>query len=195
MEEPAFLLAVDRIVGGVEVEHDLLGRPRMRIEEDVHEQRFQARRIAIDLVILLGVALRRVLQPVERALAGHRRTARALGLELAGQNREHRIVTQFVMIVEVVIAQSQAEHALADQGLDRVLEQPRIPTIRETGGHPRDQAEAAIQSPQKQRSRIRCDGSAIEPGHHFLALDGFKIEQRRGTLCLYRGTSETRVMA
>ena len=59
----------------------------------------------------------------KRALAGHRRTVRALGLELAGQNLEHRIVTQFVMIVEVVLAQSQA-HALADQGLDRVLEQP-----------------------------------------------------------------------
>jgi hypothetical protein len=163
------------------------------IEEDIHQQRFQARRIVIDLVILLGVALRRVLQPVERALAGHRRTVRTLGLELAGQHREHRIMTQFVMIVEVLIAQRQAEHPLADQGLDAVLEQPRIATGGETGGDPPDQPEAAIQLPQKQPSRIRCDHSAIEPGHHLPALNGFKFEQRRGTLCLHRGTSETLV--
>ena len=52
MEEPTFLLAVDRVVGGVEVEHDLLRRSLVAIEEDVHEQCFQARRIVIDLVIL-----------------------------------------------------------------------------------------------------------------------------------------------
>ena len=64
MEEPTFLLAVDRVVGGVEVEHDLLRRSLVAIEEDVHEQCFQARRIVIDLVILPGLAPRPVLQPV-----------------------------------------------------------------------------------------------------------------------------------
>ena len=57
MEEPTFLLAVDRVVGGVEVEHDLLRRSLVAIEEDVHEQCFQARRIVIDLVILPGLGL------------------------------------------------------------------------------------------------------------------------------------------
>ena len=62
MEEPALLRAVDRVIGRIEVQHDLLGRARMRIEEDVDEQRFQARRVVIDLVILLGVALGCVLE-------------------------------------------------------------------------------------------------------------------------------------
>jgi hypothetical protein len=38
VEEPAFLAAVERIVGGVEVENDLLGRPSVRLEEQVDEQ-------------------------------------------------------------------------------------------------------------------------------------------------------------
>ena len=144
----------------------------------------------VDLVVLRRRALGSMLQPVQGALAGDWRTVRAVGFQLAGQHMEQRIVTKLIVIVQVFIAERQAEHALADQGLDRVLEQPRITTVRETGCHPPDQPEAAIQSPQKQRSRIRCDGSATEPGHHFLALDGFKFEQRRGTLCLHLGTSE-----
>ncbi len=38
LEEPAFLVAVQRIVGGVEIEDDLLGRCRMRFQEQIDEQ-------------------------------------------------------------------------------------------------------------------------------------------------------------
>ena len=43
VEEPAFLMAVQRIVGGVEVEDDLLGRPVVRLEEEVDEQALDRR--------------------------------------------------------------------------------------------------------------------------------------------------------
>ena len=122
-----------------EVEHDLLRRSLVAIEEDVHEQCFQARRIVIDLVILPGLAPRPVLQPVERALAGHRRTVRTLGLELAGQHMEQRVVTKLIVVVQVFIAEREGEHALADQGLDRVLEQSWVAPVGETAGHPTDQ--------------------------------------------------------
>ena len=189
MEEPTFLLAVDRVVGGVEVEHDLLRRSLVAIEEDVHEQCFQARRIVIDLVILPGLAPRPVLQPVERALAGHRRTVRTLGLELAGQHMEQRVVTKLIVVVQVFIAEREGEHALADQGLDRVLEQSWVAPVGETAGHPTDQPEAAIQPPQQQPSGIRCDDSAIEPGHNLVPFNRFKFEQCWATLCLHRGLS------
>ena len=185
----AFLLAVDRVVGGVEVEHDLLRRSLVAIEEDVHEQCFQARRIVIDLVILPGLAPRPVLQPVERALAGHRRTVRTLGLELAGQHMEQRVVTKLIVVVQVFIAEREGEHALADQGLDRVLEQSWVAPVGETAGHPTDQPEAAIQPPQQQPSGIRCDDSAIEPGHNLVPFNRFKFEQCWATLCLHRGLS------
>ena len=35
VEEPALLVAVQRIVGGVEVENDLLGRLAIRVQEDI----------------------------------------------------------------------------------------------------------------------------------------------------------------
>ena len=52
MEEPAFLMAVDRIVGGVEVEDDLFGRAPMAVLEERHEQHLDGRRIVADLVVL-----------------------------------------------------------------------------------------------------------------------------------------------
>ena len=43
MEEPAFLMAVQRIVGGVEVEDDLLRSLGMRVEEEIDEQALDSR--------------------------------------------------------------------------------------------------------------------------------------------------------
>ncbi len=40
MEEPAFLVAVQRIVGGIEVEDDLFGRLLVGFEEELDEQAF-----------------------------------------------------------------------------------------------------------------------------------------------------------
>ena len=45
VEEPPFLLAVQRIVGGVEIEHDLLGSALMRLEEQIDQQRLDRHRI------------------------------------------------------------------------------------------------------------------------------------------------------
>ena len=56
-------------------------------------------------------------------------------------------------------------------------------------GHPTDQPEAAIQPPQQQPSGIRCDDSAIEPGHNLVPFNRFKFEQCWATLCLHRGLS------
>ena len=140
-------------------------------------------------MILPGLAPRPVLQPVERALAGHRRTVRTLGLELAGQHMEQRVVTKLIVVVQVFIAEREGEHALADQGLDRVLEQSWVAPVGETAGHPTDQPEAAIQPPQQQPSGIRCDDSAIEPGHNLVPFNRFKFEQCWATLCLHRGLS------
>jgi hypothetical protein len=51
VEEAAFLIAVQRIIRGVEVEDDLLGRRRVRLEEKVDEQPFDRRAVMADLVL------------------------------------------------------------------------------------------------------------------------------------------------
>ena len=67
------------------------------------------------------------LQPVERRLAGHRRAVLAPRLELARQHRHHRIVAQLVVVVEVLVAERDPEHPLADQRRHLMLDQLRTP--------------------------------------------------------------------
>ena len=72
VEEPPLLLAVQRIIRRIEVENDLPGRPRMRLQEQVDQQRPDRDRIVADLVVARRRKLAQ-LQPIERRLAGHRR--------------------------------------------------------------------------------------------------------------------------
>src|SRR5438552_16751014 len=64
VEEAAFLLAMERDVGVVEIEHDLLWRPLMRLEEQIDEQRVDPRALTVDLVVLRGMDPRHVLQAI-----------------------------------------------------------------------------------------------------------------------------------
>ena len=49
MEEPAFLSAVQRNVGIVEIEHDLARRTLMRLQEKLDQQRVNLWPVTIDL--------------------------------------------------------------------------------------------------------------------------------------------------
>ena len=51
VKEPAFLVAVQRVVGRVEVEHDLARRFLMGVEKQLDEQPLDRRSIVVDLVI------------------------------------------------------------------------------------------------------------------------------------------------
>ena len=52
--QAAFLMAVQRVVRGVEVEDDLLGRPVVRLEQQVDEQGLDRRGLMCDLAVLRG---------------------------------------------------------------------------------------------------------------------------------------------
>ena len=66
MEEPAFLMPMQRIVGRIEVEDDLLRRFVVRVEEEIDEQLFDGWRIGGDLGIARRLGLAQF-QAVERA--------------------------------------------------------------------------------------------------------------------------------
>ena len=113
MEEPPLLLAMHRIVGRIEIKDDLVRRSLVRLQEQVDQQPLDGHPIVADLVI----ARRRQLaqfHPIERRLAGHRRTILAPRLKLAGQHRHQRIMAQFVVVVQILIAQRDPKHPLAD---------------------------------------------------------------------------------
>jgi hypothetical protein len=69
-------------IGRVQVEDDLPRRRAVRVEEQVDEQRLDRRAVVADPVIAPGLARGCVLQPVQRALAGQRRTTKAARLQL-----------------------------------------------------------------------------------------------------------------
>ena len=114
VKEPTLLVAVQRIVGGVEIEHDLLRRPIVGVEEHLHEQRLDRRTVVGDPAVAVGCR-GAVFQPVERALAGERRAAPVPRLEPAEHHPEHRVVAQPVVVDQVLVTERDAEHPLPDQ--------------------------------------------------------------------------------
>ena len=186
VKEPPLLLTVQRVVGGVEVEDDLLRWPLVRLQEQVDEQVGQRRRVMADLVIAVIRPQRGVFQAVQRALAGERRAVRALGLELLGEQREHRIVAQLVVVVHVLVTERDADDPLPDQRRKRVHHLVLLALIDEARGHPLDQADRAIGVPQQQPAAVRTHGAGVERRHHTAPPEAFKLELFRGTLCGHR---------
>jgi len=86
----------------------------------------------------------RQLQPVQRRFARHRSAILAPGFELARQNRHRRVVAKLVVVVQVLVAERDAEHALPDERGDRVLDKPRVPGVAEASGKPTDQIEPSV---------------------------------------------------
>jgi len=85
VEVAALLVTVQRIIGGVEVEHDALGRPPVRGDVEAQEHLFYRRFVDADLVVAPVTRLRRPLQTIERRFAGQRGDVGALGRERVGQ--------------------------------------------------------------------------------------------------------------
>ena len=96
-------------------------------------------------MVLRAIALRRVLQTVERALPRQCLAVRAQHrAQLPRQHRERRVLAQRVVVVEVLIAQCQAEDPLAHQPLDLMLNIARVAPVPETLREPTDQPQATI---------------------------------------------------
>ena len=83
MEEAALLMAVHRIVAGIQIEDDQFGRPLMRLQEQDDEQPLDRAGVVADLVVPIQRRGRRMLEPVQGALAGERGAVGTPGLELA----------------------------------------------------------------------------------------------------------------
>ena len=113
MEEPALLVAVQGVVGGIEVKNDLLGRRAVRVEKDIDEDMLHRLRIVADLMVAGASLPRRVLQPVDRALPRQRRAILALRLQLVGEQRQHRITAKDIVVVDVLVAQRDRDEALS----------------------------------------------------------------------------------
>ena len=166
MEEPAFLMAVQRIIGGVQVEHDLTRRLAVRVEKQVDEQRLDSRAVVADLVIAPGRPLGRgVLQPVQRALAGQRRRCLGRTIELTEKHAKNGITPQLV--------RSTGPHSpapdripLRDQRLHFVHHVSGMASIAKAGCKAVDEPDGLVRLPEQESAHIRGDHAAVEIRDH-----------------------------
>jgi hypothetical protein len=186
VEEAAFLMAMQRIVGRIEIENDLLWRRVVGVEEELDEQPLDRRRIMANLVVTRG-SRGRVLEPVQGALAGKRRAVCTLCLELAGERCQHRVMAQLIVVDQVFVAERDAEPPLGHHGRDGMLDLRLGTAVLEAGGKPSDQIDRAIGRPEQQRAGIRGHLTTVERRHHPAAFDPFIPEQVAATLCRHRG--------
>jgi hypothetical protein len=96
-------------------------------------------------------------------------------------------MAQLVVVVQVLVAERDADDPLHHQGLDGVLRQFRIALVAEAGGKAAGQADHPVAGAQQQSAGIRGDRAAVECSHHLMAFDRWKSEQFRDTLCRHWG--------
>ena len=191
VEEAAFLVAVQRIVRRVDVQHDLRRGRLVRLDEQLQQQRVHRRGVRHDLLVAIrrGGFQHRQLQTVQRALAGQRPPAirrptapRAGHVRTLAQQRHQTVAAQLVVIVEILVTQADAHDALLHQRLDIVLHAARRAMIGETASQPLQNAGAILQLPQRQRAAVRRQLLAVERTHHPASPKTSKLQLFRVTL-------------
>jgi len=175
VEEPPLLLTVQRIVGRIKVKNDLPRCAIVRLHKQVDQKTFDGHRIVADLVVARGLQLAQ-LQPVQRRLAGNRRAILAPRRELTRQHRHHRVVPQFVVVVEILVAERDSEHPLTHQGRDLVLDPFRTPLVVKARRKTLHQSDRSIRRSQQQCSCVGGYQAAIECRFHRAAFHGSKIK-------------------
>jgi hypothetical protein len=197
MKEPPLLVTVQRIVGGIHIQHDPLGSPAGTVQESIHQQRVHRLLPVVDPLVLL------ILQPsgpkgfqaVHCALAGQGSTAVPAmpsvvsgSIKLAAHRGQQRIMAQFIMVVGVFIAQADPEHPLAHHFPDRMLYVAWIALVHEAPCKPFQEPSCRLNLTQQQRPGVGADRAAIEGCYHiarFARSQALKVKLFRITICFH----------
>ncbi len=144
VEETPLLPAVQRVVGRVHIQDDLLRRRGVAVQEQLHQQRVEPLRVGHDalVAVLRGLLGGAQLEPVEGARAGQRMAP--------------------VVVAEVLIPQRQPEQALGQQALQGMLAAAGVAVIDEAGGQAPGQADALVDSLQQQGATIGGHAAAVK---------------------------------
>ena len=138
VEEPTLLVPVQRIVSGIQIQHDLLRGRLVAAEEHIDERAGDCCLVPTNLLVAVVDRRNGSLKSVQRALAGQRVAAvtltpalPTLHVRLLTQRGKQRILPQPVMVHHVFVAQTYPLHPLGDHAEHRVLYVPFIPQVRE----------------------------------------------------------------
>ena len=147
---------------------------RVRLEHQRHEQPLDRGGIMGDLVIGIGADLGCMLQTIERRFAGQplRNPGACASAFCRGRRAQDHGATGRGRRCPLV-AERDAENALAEHHRKLVHDERPIASILETIGQPRHQVDRLVGLPQQQRARIRRDRAAIERAHDIAAPTTF----------------------
>jgi len=101
-------------------------------------------------------------------------------------------MVQGIAVIKVLIAERKADHTLADKGRQFMLDQRLTAAVLKACGEAADKVDGAIGGTQEQRAGIRRDGAAVKGRLQTAALNGWKTEQVRVTLCWHQGAPLSR---
>ena len=171
VKEVALLLAVDEIVGGVEVEDQMFRGHRVRGEELIDQ----------DLGDLdQGFAVEAVLQATESGRRGEWRLH--LG-RLSGGNLEHGVNAKCLMIVEIFLSQGDGGDPLCDHGALVVNDEGGASGIGDGGVECIEEADFLGDLAQQQGAGVGDETAALEVGDDGLGPEGGKVERFCVTVC------------
>ena len=171
VKEAFLLIAVNRIVGGVEIERELLGRRLERGDELIDQDRCEPNeRGTVDVVL-------------ETAQGGRRRQlGRAVDFGMIGTRLPERIESKAAVLVEIFVAGGKPEDALGPKralGMHDPLRATRIGEGRIDGV---EQADPPIGLAEQKQSGIGADVPGVELGKQFPLADAGKKNASRVTV-------------
>ncbi len=185
-------MAMQAVVGGVEIEHDALGLARLRLDVERGQQTVHRTRVENDFLVaaLRAGVDRGSLETVERALAGTgvaavapAAAAFACEVLLAAQQGQQRVRAQLIVIVEVLLTQRQPVDTLGDKLPHAVFDLLGLAVIAEASGELPHDACALFGLAQQHGAAVGGDRAAIETGHHLAAAVVGEGEAGLSTLC------------
>ena len=98
-------------------------------------------------------------------------------------------MAQRIVIDQVLVAEREAEDALAQQIGDGVGDAVGEPQIAEAFGQPIGQPDRAVGGTEQQHTTVRRDRAAVESTHKFAPARASEVELFLATLCRHRGAS------
>jgi len=200
VEEAPLLVAVKPNVRVVEVENHL-GRRGLTgpLEELSDEESVCNFEVELDLLVAISLVVRRgEFEAVEgraarqgRPLLGSARSSfRCL---LPDGDREERVVTELVVVVEILVAEDHAEDALREQVLNGVyrtrvwsVPNPSLESVisEAAGGEFREDPRALLRHSEQNRPTVTGELAAVESEGDLAASQASAIEAGGNTLCL-----------
>lgn len=161
-------------------------RPRiwatMRATSSVDEQPLDGSSVVVELVVAVLADLARVLHAIERRLVGEAPAG------LVEHGCECGIVAQRVVVDQVLVAERQAEYALAQQVGQGMPDRIGEAHIGEATGETPADPDRPIRRRQQHDAAIRGDRAAVESVHKPAPAGTSQIEFSLATLCRHRGS-------